>query len=999
MGLTVRDALVYALENLEKMGFKKFRNKLPEIEVKPNYRRIPRGKLEDKDWGDVADLIREYYKDVYGVEVTLEVLDKINEKKVAEDLQKQLQNVNRFVRLNQVEELRCLPPKARPTMLHLSDTGEVMCSVTLEAFYPGYLHIEWKCGREKSTEVLSSQELCEESPDQTSFSVRSQVRIPEDSLRSPESEVHVSWEHEYTNTREQQTRCIKDLLWSPCVDEISILRLEDQLRSCMMCSITGCFPDKPSVSWYKKENGVTSAVQDSKDTETKIEPHKSKNGCTAVLHFTPDAKKDQGSEFICKVEHPSLEHPIERSSGPLHILRQANVSFIIRDIAGPPKLIDGEKATLYYTVDHCPEDLSVTWLMRRDGQVQEIQISQMSEEESLLGTSYVIRSQWEGRQYVTSLSFIPHMERHKGVTFICRSVSNQHNDEKTFHCKTIYVKPRLSQPVTRSLFIYGEMKYLLNLENFYPASIRIKWRCGVGGSEDIISSTESLVDNPDTTYSVYSEVRIPEDHHKDPGFTVRVTWKHESMERPESRELSIRDSDYTWRPVVEDIQITHLVRDKPAILQCDISGYFPDEIDVVWWSLSPEASCEEPEPAARQSVTFRRAANNTYSCTAYLTVTHPQEKCQLREYICVLNHPTLEQPIAESTGWLLANDFRWRPIVGKIQIPRLVHGVPVVLRCKIAGYFRNKIYVKWWRVGELKKVNVQRVKSRSADHNTYSCTARLPITPTLGEHQGAEYVCVVNHPALEKPIERSTGRLQVTAKPTLSEPVMRSVFINGEMNYLLILENFYPASIRIKWRCGVGGSEDVISSTEALDDNPDRTYSVSSRVRIPEDRHKDPIFTVRVTWEHESMESPESRELSITDPDYRWRPVVGEIQIPRLDHGVPAVLQCDISGYFPDAITVIWWRRAGHKNYEVADGAANQSVTSMRANDNTYSCIACLTITPTLGTHQGAKYICEVDHPALEKPIDRSTGRLQVIGLNQHSYLVSRKKWISEQMR
>ncbi|XP_066434041.1 uncharacterized protein [Eleutherodactylus coqui] len=249
MGLTVRDVLVYALENLEKMGFKKFRNQLSEIEVNQNYRRIPRGKLEDKDWGDVADLIREYYKDVYGVEVTLQVLDKINEKKVADELQKDLLMVNRFVRLNQVVKSRCLAPEDRPMTLRLSDAGEVMCSVTLEALYPGYLHIEWKCGGEKSTEILSSQELYKENPDQTSFSVCSQVRISKDSLRYPESAVHVSWEHEYTNTRGQQT---------------------------------------------------------------------------------------------------------------LSIIDQANASFIIRDIEGPPKLNHGEEATLYCTVDHCLKDLRVT---------------------------------------------------------------------------------------------------------------------------------------------------------------------------------------------------------------------------------------------------------------------------------------------------------------------------------------------------------------------------------------------------------------------------------------------------------------------------------------------------------------------------------------------------------------------------------------------------------------------------------------------------------------
>ncbi|CAN2391380.1 hypothetical protein PRIEUP_LOCUS1419 [Pristimantis euphronides] len=430
--------------------------------------------------------------------------------------------------------------------LRLSDTGEMMCSVTLETFYPGYLHIEWKCGREKSTEVLSSRELYEESPDQRSFSARSEVRISEHSLHCPESAVHVSWEHEYTNTKGRQTlsirdqdfpwrpvvddlrappclyhaaqavlQChisgyypdditvkwfrknnqtlelyeesddvlipkprskknadntysctaqlmmtptlrshqgaeyvcqvehpslekaikkstggvkilakpeqepitmslvddvlvqfslklkqfypkdikvkwhrgeqehrkgvkqgtrhtevfteredslfdviseccilgygfvdeyklyvtwdhesmegaetralsVRDLPWTPCVDEIFVLRLEDQLRTCMMCSVTGYFPNQLSVSWYKKENGVVSAVQDSEYTATKIEPHKRKTktfGCTAVLHFTPDAEKDQGAEFICRVEHPILEHHIERSTGPLRILR------------------------------------------------------------------------------------------------------------------------------------------------------------------------------------------------------------------------------------------------------------------------------------------------------------------------------------------------------------------------------------------------------------------------------------------------------------------------------------------------------------------------------------------------------------------------------------------------------------------------------------------------------------------------------------------------------
>ncbi|XP_075175951.1 apoptosis-associated speck-like protein containing a CARD [Anomaloglossus baeobatrachus] len=94
MGKTVRDVLLQALENLEKKSFKKFKNKLNDWDIEEGYNKIPRGKLEDADPEDVADLIRRHYKDSYGIKVTLAVLEAINENQEAEELQKALQAVN-----------------------------------------------------------------------------------------------------------------------------------------------------------------------------------------------------------------------------------------------------------------------------------------------------------------------------------------------------------------------------------------------------------------------------------------------------------------------------------------------------------------------------------------------------------------------------------------------------------------------------------------------------------------------------------------------------------------------------------------------------------------------------------------------------------------------------------------------------------------------------------------------------------------------------------------
>ncbi|XP_075141444.1 uncharacterized protein LOC142217151 [Leptodactylus fuscus] len=885
--------------------------------------------------------------------------------------------------------------------------------------------------------------------------------------------------------------------------------------SVLRCSITGFYPVDIDVKWFRGAERLRNVTEDAPQRN----PDRTYNMISSVTIIP--TKEDMEQIFSCRVQHEYLQEPLQedfelvdkdRSSAGIiaacsvigliliviiavvlwwKLRRKDTGSFTVRDIEGPAKLIDGEEATLRCTVDDCPEGLCVTWLIRRDGQDQEIQTSQMrgheEEEESLLDTSYVIKSRREGRQYLISLSFIPHMERHRDVTFICRGVFNKYKDKKTFNCTTIYGKPRLSQPITRSLNPPGHMKYLLNLEKFYPKNIRIVWTCGVERKEEVVSSTDTISDNPDRSYNVSSEVTITEDRHKDPEFRVRVTWEHESMEEPESRELSIRDKDYIWTPVVEDIQIPRLHHNTPATLQCNISGYFPDAVTVKWMRRAGYKVYEETDN--NQRIISRRVADNTYMCTASLTITPTLGTHQGAKYICVVNHPSLERPIERSTGRLrviaepelsepvrknllfsgvqyglkLENfypekiniewrcivrgteevvsstdsysknhdgthnvssevrisqyyhkdpefrvrvtwehesmeepecrelsirdkDYIWIPVIEDIQIPRLHHNTPVTLQCNISGYFPDVVTVKWLRrtgykvYEETDTADNQRIISGRAADNTYMCTASLTITPTLGTHQGAEYICVVNHPSLERPIERSTGRLQVIAEPKLLKPITRSLlntWRDSKMKYMLSLERFYPNDIRIVWTCGVERTEEVVSSTEKISDNPDRSYNISSEITIPEGRHKDPGFRVQVTWEHESMEEPETRELSIRDKDYIWTPVVEDIQIPCLHDNTPATLWCNISGYFPDAVTVKWLRRAGDEIYEETD--TNQRLRIESTANKTYMCTASLTITPTLGTHQGAEYICVVNHPSLERPIERSTGRLQVI--------------------
>ncbi|XP_073504759.1 uncharacterized protein [Phyllobates terribilis] len=700
-------------------------------------------------------------------------------------------------------------------------------------------------------------------------------------------------------------RIEKDIVLEVQVKPMVVLHIKTvykESENTLLCEAAGFFPRDIEITWT-----LDGKTQNNSFLRESVENIDGTYNVTSSVTFTPtpDTKT-----LSCTVRHDSLEEPLQEDlqlvyedRGLTWIIaacsvlvvviliiiisavlwkgkksRKATTPFKVRDIAGPPKLIDGEKATLSCTVDNAPEDLCVTWQIRKDGPEQEIQTSQTrghsEEEESLLDTSYVIKSQRLGCQYSSSLSFIPQIERHEDVIFICRSVCGQHNDEKTFHCRTIYGKPKMPHTVMRSLLVSGEIKYLLNLEKFYPKNIKIVWKCGERGTEEVVSSTESLSENPDRSYKVSSEIIIPEDRHKDTGFRVQVTWEHESMEKAESQELSIRDSDHKWTPVVEEIQIPRLLHGSPAALQCHVSEYFPDAIIVKWMRRDGDKLHEETDD--NQRIISRRAANNTYSRTASLT-----------------------------------------------------------------------------------------------------------ITPELWTHQGAEYLCLVEHPSLERPMKKSTGRLQVYGKPQMSAPIEITMADSSRVQFSLNLQKFYPKDINISWyredqsgKHGLSPTAEVISTR----DN-DLIYEVTSVVQIPDHRFRDPEIKIIVQWKHETMSMPEMRSLTIRDLPFR--PQVGSLILPKLNDGKDAKLTCDISGYFPDLLSVIWFiKKDGNvtalPRESKKDRNYKMSHKGKRQKDNTYSCEASMTFTPIISSDEGSEIICRVEHPSEERPIERSTGPLHI---------------------
>ncbi|XP_063285630.1 uncharacterized protein LOC134571358 [Pelobates fuscus] len=1140
-------------------------------------------------------------------------------------------------------------PKASDSIkLALLDSGEVLGSFNIQEFYPNDIQITWTGGRQSAYDKLESSEIFTDRD--STHNVLSECKIDGRLFKYPDFTVKVSWKHGSMDVWESRQVSVsdKDYPWRPDIQGIPLPSLINNRPANLMCRISSFFPDNVAVKWLRKEKDSEERFPLTHSEKYKMSDLSLKKQsdntfeCRACLNFTPSVKIEQGAEFVCVVEHPSLTSPIERKTGAIQVTgfpdvkniinsgdrvfslnvdgfypkiitiywklvpassmgdsytvtssssfnenqdgsytvtsicdlkknefcednnysltatvehetledpinrtisverQEAKITtlliqeqnsaksadlrepsevdagpanqptedyqkFIMNNIQGPPIWTHGEKVILYCTAYDCSENANVFWIIKEnDGTLHEMcdtSTQQSEKPEYVAFRDSTEETHKEGLYDITSsLTLMPSVLKHSGVIIKCRIVCEGKKKEKTFKLQSINAKPAVVEPVTVSLCESGEIMYSLNLQNFYPKEIRIIWTYGPGQYQKPVTSNDVIKINPDLTYSIQSELKVPGDNFKDPNFIVWVSWEHSSLDHPEHRKFCAKDPEFTWRPEIQEIPISPVLLGKRVTLQYNISNYYPDALAVGWFKKE-KGSNELVHLRASNNyriphrLTHNKQPDNTYSCTASLDVIARSE-LQGTEFICRVEHPSLEQPIERRTEPLLvkakptvsepvtvslcesgeimyslnlqnfypkeikiiwtyepgqsqkpatSNDvikpnpdltysiqselkvpgenfkdpnfivcvswehssldhpehrrfcakdpeFTWRPEMREIPISPVLLGKRVTLQYNISNYYPIALVVRWFKkeegsqaltpVNSGEKYEIPNLGSARQPDNTYSCTACLGITPSLSSEQGAQFICRVEHPSLEQPIEKWTEPLHVKAKPAVSEPVTVSLCESGEIMYSLNLQNFYPKEIKIIWTYGPGQSQKPVTSNDVIKPNSDLTYSIQSELKVPGDNFKDPNFIVCVSWEHSSLDYPEHRKFCAKDPEFTWRPEIQEIPIPPVLLGQRVTLQYNISNYYPDVLAVGWFKKEkGSRALTPVNSGEKYEIPNLshdKQPDNMYSCTACLVITPSLSSEQGAQFILRVDYPSLVKPIETWTKPLQV---------------------
>ncbi|XP_073492217.1 uncharacterized protein [Aquarana catesbeiana] len=808
------------------------------------------------------------------------------------------------------------PTVSGPIKLSLTDSEEVLCSLDIEKFYPSNIQIKWN-NKETSDCGKISQ-----NGDRT-YTINSEYKLPGSFFSLPDSVVKVSWKHDSMEDWESREMSVldKEFPWKPEVCDIPVPNLFYGNTATLKCKVSNVFPKVLSVKWLKKEKDSEQKFPLSQNDGfniSELTPEKQKDNTftyKACLKFKPSIT-DEGEEFFCRVKHPSLKEPVEKSTGPLTIkdivispsekqdtpLHRAQdvsmtesavilpptdqVRFIVGKIQGPRRWIHGEKVALYISLSYCSEDTRVMWMVEKtDGKVEEISnnggdpqtdsgytISKESEE-----------SDKEGLFNITSsLTFVSSVSRHPQVTFACKITSDGQTKTMKFQPESIYAKPQALEPVKTKLCDKGDVLCSLNLQKFYPKDVELSWRSG----EDKLESREKYEENNDGTFNGKSHCTVPGKLLLNPNFTLHVTWNHKSLDGQQSQVLSWRDPGLSWCPVIEEVPIPHVLTERWNTLQYNISRYFPDDVTVIWYRKEKGA----------------------------------------QEYI----------PLSQDK---------------KYQIPD--------------------------------------IQSQRQSDLTYSCTARLLFTPIVADGE-SEIMCRVSHPSLERPIERESGPLQVQGKPKNRKSMKPSLGI-GKVTFCHILENFYPKHIQIEWNYWSGEKlKQRCQSQEKYTPMLNKTFTVVSECGVSEDLLQSPDFRVRVSWRHESMDEEEYKEFSIKDKDFPWRPHL-EMSVLPLRIREEATIQCAVTKYFPDAVNVTWFRKneQSREMYPVTSDGMYRilNIPLERQNDQPYGCISSVTFSPSLERDQGVEYICRVEHPSLEQPIEKSTGALQVTEPEQQNQL------------
>ncbi|XP_035001791.2 LOW QUALITY PROTEIN: uncharacterized protein si:ch211-180a12.2 [Hippoglossus stenolepis] len=199
---------------------------------------------------------------------------------------------------------------------HLCPADVISMTVRATHFHPDVITFRWFCQGGELSPVASQASSSPRPNSEGFFSAYSQCKLPQSELEKGGTKVWVSVHH--IALKQPVTRETRGFMKRPCVSEIFSSTSSPDQTSTVGCEITNFYPPNIAVTWLKLREGE----QDDREEEVidggelwgPFQTHPRIYRATAVLkrRATSQEKKERRGGIMCRVEHCSLQEPIER---------------------------------------------------------------------------------------------------------------------------------------------------------------------------------------------------------------------------------------------------------------------------------------------------------------------------------------------------------------------------------------------------------------------------------------------------------------------------------------------------------------------------------------------------------------------------------------------------------------------------------------------------------------------------------------------------------------
>ncbi|XP_072359758.1 immunoglobulin mu heavy chain-like [Scyliorhinus torazame] len=398
-----------------------------------------------------------------------------------------------------------------------------------------------------------------------------------------------------------------------------------------------------------------------------------------------------------------------------------------------------------------------------------------------------------------------------------------------------------------------------------------------------------------------------------------------------------------------------------VMLECVITGFYPDLIDVYWEKDGSQISSNtSPGFTALEQA-------GTFSVRHYLTVnTEVWRKGSV--FTCAVSHPATNFSTKKKVNNILEMSvFMQNPSIEEVWINKTA-----TLLCTVVCSDPSQVHISWNVNGKERSKGVTTQQQRE-EGTQYTVISQLRTTVEEWD-SGAEFVCSAQSGSSSSPISKRTKSSKVhpkSPKVRLLPPPAQEVENQSTATLECIISGFYPNLIHISWeKDGTPISSNTRAGLTALEQG--ETFSVRHYLTVnTEEWRKGSVFTCAVSHPasnfniNETVNSIQGECVDTGISVTLRKPPFEEIWRNRTATILCEILHSDLEG-----VRVTWLV----DGIEREDGVKTQGPKRDGDKDMIFSRLT----VPAAEWESGVEYLCLVEDKSLPTPEKRTIRKAQV---------------------